>query len=110
MTLATLDPRNRVRTRLADLGMSAIALAKLTNIPASRINLGLRELADWSPADSHALLDTTLKLQEIRDAFSPLALDMSRPEILRNLLDVMERHNVTPERIRELVATIFEVK
>jgi hypothetical protein len=110
MTFATLDSRNRVRGRLQDLGMSAIALAKLSGIPASRINLGLRNLADWSPADQNCLLDLTIRLQEIRDAFAPLPLSMGDPEQLRNLLDHVDRNNITPADIRELVQTIFKGK
>ena len=107
MTLATLDPRSRVKNRLADLGMTAIALARLVNMPASRINLGLRGLGDWSERDSRTLLGLTLRLQEVRDAFRPLLLDVSQPESLRLLLDHMKRNNIGPDDIRQLVATIF---
>jgi len=110
MTLAALDARSRVKNRLADLGMTAIALARLVNMPASRINLGLRELGDWSERDARVLLDCTLRLQEIRDSFLPCPLDMSQPEALRILLDRMDEKGKTAADIRQIVAQVLETE
>ncbi len=110
MTLPTLDARSRVKSRLDDLGMTSLALAKLANMPASRITLGLRGLGDWSEQDSRVLLDLTLALSEIRDSFLPLLLDMGQPEALSRLLNHMKENEITPGDVRLLVSQIFRKK
>jgi hypothetical protein len=110
MSFAALSAESRIKSRLQDLNMSAVALAKLAGIPASRLNLGLNNLREFSISDAERLLGLTKTLQECRDAFAPLPLSTKDPEQLRNLLDHMEHNNITPADIRQIVQRIFNGK
>ena len=110
MSFAALSPETRIKNRLQDLGMSAVALAKLAGIPPSRLNLGLNNLKEFSIPDAEKLLLLTQTLQECVDAFQPLGLDMTNPEQLRGLLDQMQRNSITPAHIRQIVARVFGEK
>ena len=110
MSFAGLSAESRIKSRLRDLEMSAIVLAKLAGIPASRLNLGLNNLKEFSTPDAEKLLDLTKRLQEIRDAFAPLPLAMNESEVLRGLLHQMDRNGVTAADIKQIVAQIFREK
>ena len=110
MVFGSLSPENRINDRLRDLGASAIFLAILANIPASRFNLGLKNIKRFSQTDAELLLDLTRRLVEIRDAFRPLCLAMTDPEATRLLLDEMKTKNISADDIRQTVTSLFEQK
>jgi hypothetical protein len=105
---ATFSAERRIEDARQMLGCSAIFLSSLAGIPASRLNFALRGLKPLENPDATKLLELVHKLMAIRDAFSPLPLELTRVDEVRGLLNAMDRKGMTPEDIRKIVSTIFE--
>ena len=109
-TYASLSAEVRIEDRLRDLNASAIFLAVLSGITPSKLNLALRGMRPLSNEDAKALLDLTQRLVELRDALQPIPLSLLNPGSIQNLLDQIEKYEVTPEQIRAMVQTLFSGK
>jgi len=102
-TVPTFDARRRANSYMADLSMSQVTLCALVDMPASRLNLQLRYKIQFSPEDEKNVIDTLLRLIELRDAFTPLVLDWDSPDFCKMLL----KSGVDAEIVRLGVESIF---
>jgi hypothetical protein len=110
MSYAAYSTEQVVRDRMSQLGISAVALARVAGVPPSRLNLVLTNVKDFSPEDAALFRKLTSTLVEIQDAFAPLGLNFNDPKMVQTLLTKMKESEVTSADIAALVRKLFEPK
>jgi hypothetical protein len=105
MALGTLSIEARGPAILRDLGCSLAFVSGLTGVEQSKLSLGFRQLKEFNAWESHVLSTTLLRLIEIRDAISPLAIDLRNPTNARLVLDAFK--GLDAGEIRQKVSALF---
>jgi len=101
----TLCAENRALPLLRDLGCSNAFLARLVSIEESKLSRALRLLKPLSNEEGLRLLNTLVRLTELRDAVRPLALDLKNPEQARVTIRAFE--GMDAAQVRERVSALF---
>jgi hypothetical protein len=108
MTFASLAPETRVLNRARELSATTVFLATLAGIPQSRINQAFKGIREFSREDAELLLGLTQELMELQEAMQPFPLAFVNPTKIRALLDMMAERGITSDKIRTIVAGVFE--
>ena len=105
MAFGSLSIEARGSTLVRELGCSLAFVSALTGVEQSKLSLGFRQLKAFSNKDAIELSTTLARLIELRDALSPLTIDLTDPTRARQAMEVFE--GMDADAIRERVITVF---
>ena len=107
MTLPSLHNGITIPMKLSDLGCAAKVACAIVGIPSSRLSLCVGGIQDLSAADAAALHALCEKLSEIQQAI-PFPLAFKNADKWREILNRMERENISVESIAAAMDLIFK--
>jgi hypothetical protein len=96
-----------VRDRIALLETTTSFIAALAGIPQSRLPLAFSGTRALSREDGELLKALTARLLELRDALEPIPLALDNAGRMRVLLSGLDRHQITPEMVKEKISELF---
>jgi len=106
MAFASLSPESRAPVLMRDLSIGNAYVSALTGIEETRLGKALRQIKELPAEEGRRLIETLLRLIELRDAIFPFVVDSKNPTNARAILDAFE--GVESETIRMRVAGLFE--
>ncbi len=106
MAFGSLSLEARGSEMVRELGISLAFLSALTGVERTKLSMGFRQLKKFEYADAAVLSSTLRQLLELRDALTPLTIDLTNPAKTRLAIDAFEGLDV--EQIREKVNKILE--
>jgi predicted component of type VI protein secretion system len=101
MSFGSLSIESRGSAMVRELGISLAFLSALTRIEQTKLSLGFRQLKAFSNEDGLKLAITLARLIELRDALSPLTIDLTNPAKTRQAIEIFE--GMDSDQIRERV-------
>jgi predicted component of type VI protein secretion system len=105
MAFGSLSIEARGSTLVRELGISLAFLSALTGVEQSKLSLGFRQLKAFSNEDAIVLAKTLSRLIELRDALSPLTIDLGDPSKALQAIEIFE--GMDSEAIREKIITVL---
>jgi|SRR5208282_322861 len=104
MTSITLG---RARHNMETAKISAATLAKLTDLAPSTLSAAFRSVVYLGSETEARLLRMSIRVLELQEALRPLREPTDVGD-LRRLLDFIEERNISADKIRETVSSLFE--
>lgn len=103
VTLARIDENVRAA------GISRAAFAIVCGVKPSTLSAAYNSIVNLSGPREAELLTASYRLVELRAACEPFALP-SNANMVRVLVEKIQDGRLTPEKIREIVSSLFEVQ
>lgn len=105
MAFASLSPEVRAPVLMRDLSIGNAYVSALTGIEETRLGKALRQIKELPAEEGRRLIETLVRLSELRDAILPFVIDTKNPANARALLEAFAGQDAAAVRGR--VSTIF---